>query len=239
MFYGIGYYFFMSYSLTAQTRTITGRKVKVLRDQKLVPAVLYGFGVEQQFLQIPEQAFRKIYMDAGENQVVDLTVEGSKKPVSVLIREIQIDPIRRDVIHADLYAIDVTKPVEVQVPLEFTGEAPAVKATGGTLVKKLSELSIRCLPKDFTKFVEVPLASLQTLDDAITVADLKIPAGWEVLNEADGIVATVVPLVVETFDVKPAEAEAAVIGAANEAAEKEKAAAAEKKDEGKAPEKKA
>lgn len=221
----------MPYSLTAQKRTITGKKVQALREQKLVPAVLYGFGVEQQFLQIPEQAFRKTYIEAGENQVVDLTVEGASKPVSVLIREIQIDPIRREVIHADLYAIDVTKKVEVEVPLEFIGEAPAVKATGGTLVKKISELSVRCLPKDFVKFVEVPLASLQTLDDAITVADLKIPESWEVLNEPDGIVATVVPLVVETFDTKPAEAEAAVISAANDAAEKEKAAAAEEKKE--------
>lgn len=227
----------MSYSLSAQARTITGRKVKSLRDQKLVPAVLYGFGVEQQFLQIPEQTFRKTYLEAGENQVVDLTVEGSKKPVSVLIREIQIDPIRREVIHADLYAIDITKPIEVQVPIEFTGEAPAVKATGGTLVKKLDDISVRCLPKDFAKFVEVPLAKLVTLEDVITVSEIKVPASWQILNEANEVVATVVPLKVETFDVKPADAEAAVIGAANEAADKEKVAAAEskdgKKDEGK------
>lgn len=232
MFYGIGYYFFMSYSLTAQARTITGRKVKSLRDNKLVPAVLYGFEVEQQFLQIPEQTFRKTYIEAGENQVVDLIVEGSKKPVSVLIREIQIDPIRREVIHADLFAIDITKPIDVQVPIEFTGEAPAVKATGGTLVKKLDELSVRCLPKDFAKFIEVPLGNLVTLEDAITVGDVKVPAGWTVLNDANGMVATVVPLKVETFDVKPADAEAAVIGAANEAVDKEKAAADAKKEGG-------
>ncbi len=203
----------MSYTLSASPRAIVGRNVKSLFSQRQVPAVLYGFGVQNQVIQVDASAFRKVYHGAGENQVVELTIDG--KTYNVLIREVQINPIRREAIHVDFYAIDVSKPVEVEVPLLFTGEAPAVKVGGNSLVKKMAYINVRCLPKDFVKSVEVPLGGLNTLEDVITVKDISVPANWELLDNEEDIVATVVPPRVETFDVKPADAEAAAIAAVN------------------------
>lgn len=207
----------MSYSISASPRTIIGRNVKSLLAQRQVPAVLYGFEAENQPLQVDASAFRKVYMGAGENQVVDLTV--GNKTYHVLIRDVQINPIRREAIHVDFYAIDVNVPVEVEVPLVFTGEAPAVKVGGNSLVKKMSLFKVRCLPKDFVKSVEVSLNSLATLEDVITVKDVTVPAAWTLLENEDDVVATVVAPRVETMDVKPADAEAAAVAAVNAAAE--------------------
>lgn len=211
----------MSYSLSATPRTVTGRKVKSLLDQRQVPAVLYGFGTQNQILQVDASALRKVLIAAGENQVVELEIGKTKH--NVLFRDVQIDPIRREIIHTDFYAIDVTKPVEVEVPLVFTGEAPAVKLTGGSLVKSLSSIKVRCLPKDFVKSIEVSVDSLATLEDAVSVKDLKIPASWTLLENPEDMVASVVPPKIETFDVKPADAEAAAIAAVNAPAPGEEA----------------
>jgi large subunit ribosomal protein L25 len=125
--------------------------------------------------------------------------------------------VRRDVIHADFFSIDITKPIEVEVPIEFTGVAPAVKLTGGSLVKKMDEIKVRCLPKDFAKFVTVPVDGLVTLEDVISIKDVVVPSTWEILDNPEDLVATVVPPRIETFDVKPADAEAAVVAAVNAA----------------------
>lgn len=209
----------MSISLAAQPRTVTGRNVSSLREESTIPAVVYGLGIKNQSIQVNLQAFHKAYKAAGENQVVDLTVEGGKT-VHVLIRDVQINPVRRDIIHADFYAIDITKPVEVEVPLEFTGEAPAVKLTGGSLVKKMANFKVRCLPKDFAKSLEVSVNSLATLEDVIKVKDVSVPSAWQMLENPEDIVATVVPARIETFDVKPADQEAAAVAAVNATAEK-------------------
>lgn len=226
----------MSFTLSATPRTVFGRKVADLLSDRQIPAVLYGYKAENQSIQVEEGAFRKVLQGAGENQVVDLTV--GKTTYHVLIRDVQINPTRRDLIHVDFYAIDITKPVDVEVPLEFTGEAPAVKLTGGSLVKKMSLLKVRCLPKDFVKFVEVSVNGLETLENVIRVADVKVPATWTVLENPNDVVAKVVEARVETFDVKPADVEAAVVAAVNAvpAAEGDKAEAGKdaKKDDKKA-----
>ncbi|MBI4122279.1 MAG: 50S ribosomal protein L25 [Parcubacteria group bacterium] len=225
----------MSFALAAKARTVTGRNVAALRQESTIPAVVYGVGVKNQSIQINLQEFQKTYRAAGENQVVDLSIDGEKM-VHVLIRDVQIDPARRDVIHVDFYAIDITKPVEVEVPIEFTGIAPAVKLTGGSLVKKMAHIKVRCLPKDFAKFVAVPVVGLVTLEDVIAVKDIVVPSTWEVLEQAEDVVATVVPPRIETIDVKPAEAEAAVVAAVNAPAADKKEGETDAKADGKKPE---
>ena len=226
----------MAYTLTAEKRADVKKHLSALRGNNLIPAVLYGFKVENVPLQVNSKDFKKIYEQAGENQIVDLEVGG--KQSSVLIREVQIHPVKRDIIHADFQAVDVSQPVIVAVPIHFEGEAPAIKATGGSLVKKLQSIEIKCLPKDLPKRINVSLASLETLEDAIHVTDLKLADGLEILTESSEMIATVVPPRVE----KEPEAEAAegVEGeapaegeaeAAPEAGEEKKDDEAEKDDE--------
>lgn len=214
----------MAFALTAQPRTVTRSQNKQLRDKKIIPAVLYGTGVENTNVQVSAKEFEKVYEQAGENQVVELTIEGSK-PHDVIIREVQINPVKRDIVHADFQSIDVNKPIEVELPIHFTGVAPAVKVSGGSLVKKTDYVNIRCKPKDFIPFIEVSVDNLETLEDSITIADLDLPKNIEVLDNPQDMIATVVPPRVEA-EPEPAEAEEG-----EEAAEGEKPAEGEEAKE--------
>jgi large subunit ribosomal protein L25 len=151
------------------------------------------------------QEFTKVYKESGQSQVVELDVDGTH--YDVIVRARQINPITREAIHADFYVVDVNKVIEVNIPLVYTGVAPAVKSSGGSLMKKLNSLTVQCLPKNIVKHIEVPLEVIKTLDDNILVSDLVIPEGLEVMvNEAD-LVATVVPPKIEAEPVVAEETE--------------------------------
>ncbi len=187
----------MAYTLSAEPRTTTGRQLDALRAEKKVPGNLYGEGLkENQSVQFDLQEFRHVYNDAGESQVIELTADG--QTFNVLVKEVQINPITRNAIHVDFKSIDITKPVDVEVPLEYVGIAPAVKASGGSLIKKLNTVHVQCLPKNLVKFIEVPLEKLVTLEDTLLVSDLIIPETLTLLTHKEDLVATVVPPKIET-----------------------------------------
>jgi len=212
----------MSFVLNTVLRTVTGKSLDKVRSEKFIPAVLYGHNLkESMLLQVQTAQFEKAYRQAGENQVVELHGEGDKV-YNVLIKAIQIDPVRRDIIHTDFLAIDITKPVEVELPIHFTGESPAVKIIGGSLVKNLDSVHVRCLPKDLLPFVEVSLDSLKTYEDVLSISDLKLPATMTILNDEEEMIATVVPprIEVEVAPVVEAAAEGEAGAAPAEAGDK-------------------
>lgn len=187
----------MAFVLLVTPRTITGKKVELIRNDKSIPGVLYGFKSENQLVQVPIYEFEKVYEQARESQVVQLNV-GEKDSIDVLIKDVQVDPVTKNIIHVDFQAIDINQPLEVEVPLLFIGEAPAVKLTGGALLKKIHTLTISCKPKDLIPFIEVKLEVLGTLEDKILVQDLIVPETMTVLNNLQELVAMVLPLKVET-----------------------------------------
>ena len=229
-------------ALTAQERSITGKQVKALRAEGLVPAVLYGFEVENTTLAIDAKEFRKIYREAGSNTLINLKL--GSKTVKILIHDVQLDPVRDTILHADLYAVNLKEKVETEVPLSFIGESLAVRELEGNLVTNLTMLEVKSLPSDIPSEIEVDIAVLKTFDDEIRVKDLKIPAAVEVLTDPETMVAVVEePMSEEELeaelapvDAKAAEAEAAeAIGAEpvkeGEAAEGEEGAAPAGQDE--------
>lgn len=197
----------MAYTLKAEERS-KDSKANAVRNTKNIPAVVYGFGIkESQSLSIPYQDFAKVFDEVGESQIVELTV-GSNKPVNVLVRDVQINPVKRNMIHADFQAVDITKPVDVEVPLSFVGEAPAVKASGGSLLKKLDTVHAQCLPVDLVKSIEVDLGALKTLEDSLLVSDLPVPKGLKFLTDPSVLVAVVIAPRLELEPVQAEEAEA-------------------------------
>lgn len=194
----------MAYTLTAEKREQTGRQLDGLRKESKVPAVLYGTGVKENVsLAVNLQEFAHVYSDAGSSQVVELTADGTK--YDVIVRDVQIDPITRDAIHVDFFAIDANQEITVDIPLEFIGAAPAVKSSGGSLMMKLRALPVKCLPKNLVKSISVELDSLKTIEDTITVDNLNVPEGMDLQIDASELVATVVPPKVEAA--APAAAE--------------------------------
>ncbi|MGB3988084.1 MAG: 50S ribosomal protein L25 [Minisyncoccales bacterium] len=167
------------------------------RNKESIPGVLYGPGMENIVLEVDSKEFMKAYEDAGESSLINLEpFEGSEKYL-VLIHDTQRDPLTGNIIHIDFYQPDLKKEVEVEVPLRFTGEAPAVKELGGTLVRNFLEVEVSALPEKLPYDIEVNVDKLVTFDDIVTIADLVVPEGVEILKESDEIIALVTPIVVE------------------------------------------
>jgi len=178
-------------TLEAVARDLKGRKNHRIRSEGRVPAIVYGAGLKQpKNIAIDRNAFVRVFKQTGESTLVDLSIDG-KEHVNVLIQDIQLDPLRDEVIHADFRAVDMNKPIEARVKLEFTGESGAVKNLGGTLVKSQTELTIRALPKDLVSSLAIDLSSLKTFDDTIHVRDIAASAGVEILEKPDLTIVTV------------------------------------------------
>ncbi len=175
-------------TLTATKRSKTDKLVE-LRSNGMVPAVVYGAGVENISISVSGIEFKKVFKEAGESSTILLDIEGKK--VDALIHDVQFDPVRGFALHADFLAVDMNKPVHVAIPLEFTGVAPAEKAGMGTLVKVIHEVEVKALPKDLPHFITVDISSLNTLEDQIHVSNLVAPAGVTITTDVDEVVALV------------------------------------------------
>lgn len=220
--------------LSADIRTIQGKKVATLRRNGQTPVVLYGHGVAPTMLTVEAKPFRHIWKTAGSSQLVDLGITG-KPAVKVLIHDIQEHPVSGEVVHADLYQVKMTEKLETEIPLKFVGNSPAVVDLEGNLITEKDSFEIRCLPGDLVPEFEVDISVLKTFDDVIKVADVKVPAAIEVLNDPEETVALVTaPRSEEELESELAEpvatAEAEAIEKMDAEAEAEKAAEAEAKD---------
>lgn len=178
----------MTLSLNAEKRDKTGN-IAGLRKEGKIPAVFYGPKEASTPIALNAAEFLKIWRVAGESAIIDL--EGVGETKEVLVNDIDLDPITNVIRHVDFYVIEKGKPVQVGVPIEFIGEAPAVKELGGVLVKVLHELEIEVLPKNLPHSIEVDVSSLTDFEVQILVRDIKIPAGVTVLVEPDEVVALV------------------------------------------------
>ena len=170
--------------LNATLREITGKKVKNLRAEGNIPAVVYGFGIESINITVDTKDFIKLYKEAGEATVIDLMIEGHKSPKKVLIKEIDVDYVQRKLRHVSFYAIDMKQEIDTEVPLVIVSESPAEK-TGAVVIQALSEVEVRCLPSDLPSQIEVDKSVLIEIGDTITLKDLVLPKGVKLMLEED------------------------------------------------------
>ena len=211
-------------SLKAKNRKEKGKNSR--KEEGLLPAVLYGPGIESISLLINKKDFDKIYKEVGET-LIDIDVDGST--YSVLIYDTQFDPMTSEVMHVDFYQPNLKEEVETEVPLELSGEAPALKL-GGTLITNMKELAIKALPKDLPSKIKIDVSSLKTFEDVITIKDIIIPKGVKVLGNLEDVVVQVVePEKVEEELAKPIEEVTKEPEKAGEKKEEESAAAEEEK----------
>ena len=169
-------------SLSAKIRKDIRRRVKFLREKELVPAVLYGPKVKNLNLEVVLKEFEKIYKEAGESSLISLDIAGQDEKFSVLIHDIQIDAISGNPIHIDFYQPDLTEEIEIMVPIVIEGEAPVIKAFGGTLVSNISEIEIKTLPQNLPKDIKVNVDKLKTFEDYILIKDLQVPEGVKIFR---------------------------------------------------------
>jgi large subunit ribosomal protein L25 len=180
------------FHLKTKIRDITGKKVKRLRSQGLIPAVLYGHGIKPENLAVAKNDLKKIFAEAGTSSLITLETEG-KAPVKVLAHEPQFNQVSDEPIHIDFYKVRMDEKIKTEIPLEFVGESEAVKQLDGSLVTNRDNIEIECLPTDLIPSIEVDISTLKTFEDQISVKDIKVPEKIEVLTDKDEVIAFVEP----------------------------------------------
>ena len=217
--------------LKAQLRSEVNGQAKKIRTTGFIPAVIYGFGVKNKNIKIKQPDFEKVFAVAGEFNLVDLSIDKAT-PVKVIVKDIQRHGLTNNIIHVDFYQVDMSKKITAEIPLNFIGEAKAIKELGGTLVKNMDAVAVSCLPGDLVSQIEVDISVLENFNQFIRLHDLKLPDGITLAHETNEAVAGVVEIKVEVeapkpVEVAPAEGEVtaqgqADVGAAGEATAEKK-----------------
>ena len=181
---------------TLTLKTISRRsdtsKNHLLREEGLIPAIVYGEKRDPEMITISRNDFFSTFRQAGESTLVYLEKEGSE-PEAVLIQDYQVDPLYNKVIHADFRRVNLHKPIIAEVQLQFVGESLAVRQLGGILIHVRDVVEVKALPMKLVKTLEVDLSLLKTFDDSIRLSDIPLPEGIEIIEDLSITVATVAP----------------------------------------------
>ena len=164
-------------------------EVTELRTTGKIPAILYGYQVENTPVAVDENEFIKVIREVGRNGVIDLDVNG--KPVKVMVTEYQFDSIKNQITHIDFVAINMKSEVTVDVAIEVVGEAAGVKE-GGVIEHPIFEVSVTATPDNIPEALEVNVEDME-IGDTLYVSDLRSKGNFTIENEDDEAVITVVP----------------------------------------------
>ncbi|HEX7196975.1 MAG TPA: 50S ribosomal protein L25 [Candidatus Limnocylindria bacterium] len=188
----------MDLELTLDAREAQGKANKRLRREGFVPGVVYGKGEESTNVQVEAKTFETLYRAAGKTSVVKFRLPGASRATSGFIKSVQRHPLSGRALHVDYFLVNLNVEMEVDVPLVFSGEAPAVEETGGTLLHNVSNIRVKALPADIPHEIPVDVSVLRSLDVAIHVRDLSLNRDLvTVVTDGETLVATVVPPRVE------------------------------------------
>lgn len=183
-------------NLNVTNRTITGKKVKTLRIQGLIPMNMFGYGTDSQALQCDLSQLNKILPIAGTNIPISINIDGETKDASetiCFVRDLQWDPISDKLLHVDLYRVDASRTVTIEVPITLTGTSDAILNMGGTLIQPVSSVTVQGLPLNIpTEFV-LDIAALDGFDKSILISDLETDDSIELMNPEDQMLARVLP----------------------------------------------
>lgn len=209
-------------SLKAAKREILGKKVKKLRKEGIIPANMFGKGIKSQSLQLALKDFETVYSKVHETGLVDLEVGNEVHPI--LIKNVQIHPITHTPLHADFFKVNLKEKVRATIPIVPVGEPKAVAEKVGVLLQPLSEVEVEALPADLPEHLEVNVESLTSIGDSLSIADIKVPSGVEILGEGTEMIFRIDEIVSEEAEElaeeEAQEAEKASESSANEAEEK-------------------
>lgn len=195
----------MNYLLKAEKRTLgTPAVLNKLRAANQIPGIIYGSGLEPITISVDYLMFSRLLKQAGESSLVTMEIPGNEQ-FSVLVKDVQYDPVTDRITHFDLHRIRMDEEVKAEVKLVFVGESPAVKGQGANLITNMDHVRVECLPKDLPHEFSIDLTSLKEMGDTITIADIKLPAGVKILDEEELTIVSVMHVKEEKVAEGPAE----------------------------------
>ena len=178
----------MENRIAVQKRSVTGKHVKKLRAEGFLPAVIYGPGVKEPVaIQMDRRDAAKILRGISQSTIVTLELDGDE--LDTLVRDSQFQIIRGGLVHVDFLALVKGELVRTAVDVELFGEAPAIKEHFALITSGLTALEVEALPKDLPDRIRVDLSGLLEIGDSITVADLKLPDGVNMLEDPEAMIA--------------------------------------------------
>jgi large subunit ribosomal protein L25 len=197
-------------SINAEIREVQGKgSARSLRREDMIPAVLYREGKAQSIKLARKELSKLINTISGEQVIVDLHFAGGEKKLA-LLKDYQVDPISRELLHTDFFEVSLTEAIRVSVHVVTVGEPIGVKRDAGILQYALREVEIQCLPDKIPGKIEYDISKLE-LGQSVHVSDLKFEEGIKVLTDAGDVLVTVLAPAAEEA---PAAAEAAAVVAA-------------------------
>lgn len=170
----------------ASRREVVGKKVKQLRREGKLPAVIYGKHISPLPVTMDLRETSKLLRDVGRSSVLTIEVDGEE--FSALVRDRQRDIFSGEYLHIDFLAISLTEKVRTQVGIALEGESSAIKDFGAILITGLERLEIECLPSDLPERITVDVSSITNIGDGIYVKDLVIPDGVEVHEDPEDMI---------------------------------------------------
>jgi len=171
------------YVLEAKKREVIGKQVKALRREGLLPAVIYGSDIEPMPLTLNTNDVLQILGVIGANTLI--TIKIGKKEHLALVRDLQREVIKRNLLHIDFQAVSIEETISTTVPVVVVGEAPAVKELNALLVTSLEFLQIEAKAKDLPDTIQVDISELAEIGDNIRVRDLVISGDVNVLDDQE------------------------------------------------------
>ena len=203
-------------TLKLERRDLTGKKVRSLRRQGIIPVHVYGAAIEPASLQVDERSLNRLLPSVGSNIPVSVEYDGQDSENICFVREVQRHPVSDAVIHVDFMRVDVSRAVSAEVPLTLTGTSVAVSQMAGTLLQSVQSLLIEALPMNMPAEIVVDISVLNALDSTLSVSDIDVPGDVTVLNDPNDTVIRVAPPRLETLeddvaaeDGEPSEGDAA------------------------------
>ena len=195
------------YTLSGQIRTILGKKVRSLRASNVLPATVYGKSTKPVTIAISLSDFKKLYAEAGETGLIELTIDKHIHPV--LIHTVQLHPVTRTILHVEFHEVDLKEKVHAEVPVECVGEPQAIKDRLGVLLTLIDHIEVEALPAHLPEKITIDITHLSAVDEQVTVQNLVVPSDVMVLTDKTLIVAKIGAFIVEKEPepVVPAEGE--------------------------------
>lgn len=180
----------MTDTYQVQRRSVVGKRVATLRREGVLPANIYGRAQESVAVQLPYVEARDLLNAHGLNTLINVQVEGEAQTRPVVVRNVELEPVNRKILHLDLYQVDLSRIIKATIPVTITGEAPAVHKFGGVLIHALDHIEVEGLPHSIPEHLEVSVVGLIEIGDHIQVKDLRVPPGLKLHASPDqGVVA--------------------------------------------------
>jgi large subunit ribosomal protein L25 len=173
------------HTLEGVKREKTGKEVvKKIRMNGYIPAVLYGHKGNKN-LSVKASDFEALFEEIGEHSIITLNMENAEQ-TEVIVKDFQVDPVKRNVIHVDFFEIERGKVLRTAVPVKTEGVPAGVKK-GGILEIFIRDVEIECLPRDIPDFVTLDVENLE-IGDSLHVKDLKVSETVRIISNPDQVV---------------------------------------------------